>query len=305
MTVSAVASILHRQGYKILTIDLDAQRNLDMVAGDRQNPLEIPRNDSETLSALHVLTGHCTIKEAIVESSIGDLVRASNLLYGWRGNRVISGTRYNDLEDLSQTIDQLLSLPDSEENNNKIRYYWNLLKENAFPYKENGLASDANILEEAIKPIKDEYDYILIDTNPSLTTLTLNALYACNYVVIPTFPESSAIEAILELNDTIRDIKNAEPYRKLDIAGVLMTKYSQHRKKSIRHEEILKEVTEDILGTYLFKTKIRDTEKASTYVEACVDVIRHDPNGNTSLDYYKFVEELKLRLSSMGGKTDG
>lgn len=304
MTVSAVASILHKQGYKILIIDLDAQRNLDMVAGDKENPLEIHRNDSNTLSALHVLSGQCTIKEAMIESSIGDLVRASNLLYGWRGNRVISGTRYNAIEDAYLKLGKTAFNGDSELSLEEKQQYWDIIGESIFQNGTQSTVNDSRILEESLLPIKDEYDYILIDTNPSLTTLTLNALYACNRVVIPTFPESSAIEAVLELYDTIYDIKKVDPFRDLEIAGVLMTKYSQHRKKSVRHESILREVTEEILNTHLFTTKIRDTEKASTYVEACVDVVRHDPNGNTTQDYYKFVEELKLRLSSMGGNTN-
>lgn len=304
MTVSAVASILHQQGYKILIIDLDAQRNLDMVAGDKGNPLEIHRNDSNTLSALHVLSGHCSIKEAIVNSSIGDLVRASNLLYGWRGNRVISGTRYNAIEDAYLKLGKTPFNGESELSLEEKQQCWGIIGESIFQNGTPSTVNDSRILEESLMSIKDEYDYILIDTNPSLTTLTLNALYACNRVVIPTFPESSAIEAVLELYDTIYDIKKVDPFRDLEIAGVLMTKYSQHRKKSVRHESILREVTEEILNTHLFATKIRDTEKASTYVEACVDVVRLDPNGNTTQDYFKFVEELKLRLSSMGGNTN-
>lgn len=305
MTVAATASILTKQGYKVLIVDLDAQRNLDMVAGDGENSLEITRNDTKTLSVYHVLIGECSIKEAIVKSNIGDLVRASNSLYGWRGNHVISGKKYTRLKKT------LLNLKSCISDESQTLSYEDLNKEldvcldSLFKRGLGDDISDSKILENAIESVKDEYDYILIDTNPSLTTLTLNALYACDFVVIPTFPEASAIEAVLELNDTISDIKNSDSSRNLEIAGVIMTKYSPRRKKSVRHENILKTVTEQILGTYLFDTKIRDTEKASTYVEACMDVVRHDPNGNTTVDYYSFVEELKLRLSSMGGQTDG
>lgn len=305
MTVAATASILTQQGYKVLIIDLDAQRNLDMVAGDGETPLEIPRNNIEILSALHVLKGQCSLKEAVIESSIGDLVRASNALYSWRGNHVLSGEKFKRAK---KNIEALLDLSaDSSQStsNSDIQSY--LQQTHALFVDECSFQEDIEdyrLLEYALEEVKEEYDYILIDTNPSLTTLTLNALYACEYVIIPTFPESSAIEAVLELNDTIQTIKSAEPFRKLEIAGVLMTKYSPFRKKSQRHEEILKEVTEHMLHTYLFHTKIRDTEKASAYVEACMDVIRYDPQGNTSLDYQSFVSELKLRLASMGGSRD-
>lgn len=74
------------------------------------------------------------------------------------------------------------------------------------------------ILEQCITPVRNNYDYILIDTNPSLTLLTLNSLYACQHVVIPSFPEASTI-------------KNLKPYRELEILGVLRTKYAGNRKK--------------------------------------------------------------------------
>lgn len=302
MTVAATASILTKQGYKVLIIDLDAQRNLDMVAGDENNHLEIPRNDESILSALHVLKGECTIQEAIVESCIGDLVRASNSLYAWRGNKILSGEKFLTLSEDIKKLEHTFREQQKPPSNVEVADYLKDLHEFYFPTGAYTKIPDYKLLEYALKEQKDEYDYILIDTNPSLTTLTLNALYACEWVIIPTFPEASAIEAVLELHDTIESIKDGEPNRKLEIAGVVMTKYSKRRKKSVRHEEILKNVAEKLLDSCLFSTKIRDTEKASTYVEACMDVVRLDPNGNTSLDYYDFVEELKLRLSGSKGE---
>lgn len=51
------------------------------------------------------------------------------------------------------------------------------------------------------------------------------------------------------------------------------------------------------MNIYPFITKIRETERASEFVEARLDAVRHDPTGNTSLDYQSFVEELKVRLA--------
>lgn len=314
MTVAAVASVLVQSGNRVLLVDLDAQRNLDMVAGEMGcETLEIKRNDTSSFSVLDVLKGDCTISEAIVPSALGDLVRASNSLYGWTGNKNISGTQYISMCDNLQKIENICKETSNYDDgtNNAIqalidvraaitRMKPHFLRNGKTTFEDTSPVDfDSKILENALAPIKDQYDYILIDTNPSLTLLTLNALYACEYVVIPTFPESSAVEAILELYDTIKLIQKNEPSRSLQIAGVLTTKYSPTRKKSKRHDSILKEVVEQMMQSYLFDVKIRDTEVASTYVEANMDVVRLAPTCNTALDYRAFVDELKIRLASI------
>lgn len=312
MTVAATASLLVQEGYRVLLIDLDAQRNLDMVAGHLGNPLEISRNDGQSWGVLQVLQGECHIRDAIVPSAIGDLLRASNQLYGWLGNKCL---RENDFTELAKNWAELELLfleqgreptVPKEDMLKKLHDY--SLKMGEILTKEGKIAitdlledkiEDYRLLEKAVDEVEEEYDFILIDTNPTLSLLTLNALYACEYVVIPTFPEASALEATLELYETIATIKQLNPYRKLEIAGVLRTKYSPHRNKSRRHDHILKTVVETGMKSRLFHTKIRDTERASEYVEAKLDVIRHDPTGNTAMDYRAFVKELKACLSGM------
>lgn len=312
MTVASAASILTQEGYKVLLIDLDAQRNLDMVAGEVGEALEIGRNDFESKSILHVLEGKCSIKDAIVPSAIGDLVRATNQLYGWVGNKCLLEREYTSLvKQLAEAQQNILNFNDgltgfSEEI--ALARVEHHLKEMGKIVTKNGLLDlhsiledrvyDYLILEKALEEVKGDYDYVLIDTNPTLTLLTLNALYASQFVVIPVFPEASAIEATLELYETVSQIQNLNPNRFLEVLGVLTTKYSPRRLKSKRHEKILTEVVEDMLGSYLFKTKIRESERASEYVEARLDIVRHDPTGNTAMDYRDFVQELKLKIAT-------
>lgn len=308
MTVAATASVLVQEGYKVLLIDLDAQRNLDMVAGEFEQPsLVIPRNDSTTLNIIHVLKGECTLKKAIIPSAIGDLVRSSNNLYGWTGNNHLKEKEFlpflKEWDEIGTLLTSLNSDEASPETLKKLKESYEKGKKLINPKGEQssgkGQKFDYKLLENALKDVKDEYDFILIDTNPSLTLLTLNALYACEHVVIPTFPEASSMEAIMELSETVEQILESEPFRNISIAGVLMTKYSPHRKKSKRNAEILKELVDEYLGAHLFKVKIRDTERASEYVEANLDIVRHDPTGNTAMDYREFVKELKLRVANV------
>lgn len=311
MTVAATASILVQEGYQVLLIDLDAQRNLDMVAGDENAPsIEIKRNDLTSLSILDVLQGNCTIKEAIVPSAIGDLVRASNQLYSWAGNkalldkevvsltshleeakRKISKVGLTTLEKDAMLLDLMSEVEKAVTKNGKFKIE-NILDDRNF---------DHRLLEKALEEVKENYDYILIDTNPTLSLLVLNALYAAKGVVIPVFPESSSVEATLELYETMMLIKKMNPSQELNLIGVLMTKYSSRRLKSKRHEILLEHLVEKQMKSYLFKTKIRESERASEYVEARLDIVRYDPTGNSTMDYRDFVQELKLRLSGMEG----
>lgn len=311
MTVAATASILVQEGYKVLLIDLDAQRNLDMVAGDENAPsIEIKRNDMNSFSVLDVLQGNCSLREAIVPSAIGDLVRASNQLYSWAGNKALLDKEVvaltHNLEDAKRRLCQggntelqkdtiLLDFIASVERivtkNGKLNIA-NILDDSNF---------DHRLLERALEEVKEDYDFILIDTNPTLSLLVLNALYAAQGVVIPVFPESSSVEATLELHETMVLIKKLNPSQELNLIGVLMTKYYSRRLKSKRHEVLLQYLVEEQMKSYLFKAKIRESERASEYVEARMDIVRYDPTGHSAMDYRAFVAELKLRLSGMKG----
>lgn len=276
MSVSATASILTELGQKVLLIDQDAQRNLDMVAGKgweaEQNgakSLAISRSDTTSFSILNVLKGQCTMDEAIVPSEIGDLVRSTNQLYGWVGEELLTTEVFAKLrENPEELVDYLDHRQEEEDVKDKV-----------------------NILRRRLEPVLDRYDYVLIDTNPTLTLLTMNSLYASQFVVIPAFSETSSLEAAVELWDTIQGVKRYSPWIKLEILGILRTKYEQKglaaRRFNIKYKKM-----EQKTQMPLFKTTIRRTAKASEYVESKMDIVRFDPSCNTSLDYVEFVQEL-------------
>ena len=253
-------------------INLDAQRNLDMVAGDG---VAISRRDSKSKNIMTVLNGECTIKEAIVHTEIGDIIRATNLLYSWSGLPIISREEF-------------------EENRNNPSAVMELL-ERRFSEKEK---MDVHLLEYKLQEVIDDYDFILIDTNPTLTLLNLNGLYAAQYVVIPAFSEKSSAEAVLELYESITSTKYYNPGRRLEIAGILMTKFDPRSKAGKRHVVKYASIASRT-GTYLFDAKIRASARAAEYVEAGKDIVRYDPNGNTTQDYISFVDELLGRIKTI------
>ena len=111
--------------------------------------------------------------------------------------------------------------------------------------------SRENRLKQLIRPIKENYDYIIIDTPPSLGLLTLNALNAADSVIIPVQCEYYALEGIGQLLNTITLVKeNLNP--NLSIEGILLTMYDQRNNLS---KEVVEEINKHFQGS-IFKSII-------------------------------------------------
>lgn len=317
MTTSATASILTQQGYKVLMIDQDAQRNLDMVSGRSDENLAIKRTDMESLSVLDVLMDQCTIEEATVKTEIGDLVRATNRLYSWSGDGALTPATKKAMNvNLIKLWEQVAQFRDGRANatqkefddllkrietiNAQLIHDGSYLTKKKSPLEKLEFEIlDYQMLAHKIKSVEDKYDYILIDTNPTITLLTTSALWAAHYVVIPVFAERSSAEAIIELVEAIASIKNISEDKRLEVAGILMTKYTSSHNSAKRHDIKFPKLVNDQLGLYLFQTKIRQTAKAAEYMESKMDVVRYDPKCNTSLDYMAYVQELLERIEEL------
>lgn len=274
MTVAALASIFKSQGKKVLVLDLDAQRNLDMLAG---KGIAISRRDTTSLNVLSVLNGDCSCREAIVETSLGDLVRSSNQLYSWAGVPILTEQEFVSMRDSPET---LIALLDSR-----------------FSVKRNN--GDIKVLKRKLSDVVHDYDYILIDTNPTLMTLTLASLYAADYVLIPVFSEKSSAEACVEMVETVRTMSMYNPAMKTKIAGMLMTKYDSRSRACKRHD-VKYATLANRLGIKLFDTRIRASARAAETVEAGMDIMRYAPSSTTAQDYVQFADEFVARIAELG-----
>lgn len=269
ITTTCLASLLTTEGKKVLTISLDPQRNFDMVAGEG---VLIRRRDTESLSMLHVMRGQCTLPEAIVHTRLGDLVRASSQLYQWTGEQTISREEYLPIRDNLPALQKLLDA------------------------RVLSGGENMKVLDKLLDAVRADYDLILIDTNPSLTLLTLNSLYASDYVLIPAFSETTSTEAITELYDTIQSIKYYNPGKYLEVLGILMTRCDVRSIAFQRHVRKYTMLAERI-GTVLFNTKIRRCARAADYMESGYDLIRYDPKGKATVDYIQFLKEFQDLLA--------
>lgn len=145
-------------------------------------------------------------------------------------------------------------------------------------------------LKKALAPIKDKYDYILIDTPPALGILTLNALTACNSVIIPAVADIFSLQGIERLSETIEPVKE---YTNKDIyiEGILLTKYTGDRTTLNRNIREIAEQTASKLHTRLYKTAIREAVAVREAQTCLQDIFTYAPKSKPAEDYKHFIDE--------------
>ena len=142
-------------------------------------------------------------------------------------------------------------------------------------------------LEKALAPVKESYDFVLVDTPPSLGLLTINALVASNGVIVPVQCEYLSLRGLVQLENTLSMIReNLNP--DVGIEGILPTMYD---KRTLHSREAV-EILQENFGDLVFDTKIRKTVR---YAEAPVkgtSVLKYDPSGNAAQAYRQLAKEV-------------
>jgi len=145
-------------------------------------------------------------------------------------------------------------------------------------------------LKESLEPILSLYDYIIIDTPPALGILTVNALTACNSVIIPAQADIYSLQGIEQLAETIKPVrKYCNPA--LSVEGILLTRYNSRTVLSREVAEIAAGLAKK-LNTRLFASAIRESV---TVKEAQINqksLFSYAPSANVTEDYRKLVDEL-------------
>ena len=142
-------------------------------------------------------------------------------------------------------------------------------------------------LEKALAPVRESYDFVLVDTPPSLGLLTINALVASNGVIVPVQCEYLSLRGLVQLENTLSMIReNLNP--DVGIEGILPTMYD---KRTLHSREAV-EILQENFGDLVFDTKIRKTVR---YAEAPVkgtSVLKYDPSGNAAQAYRQLAKEV-------------
>jgi chromosome partitioning protein len=142
-------------------------------------------------------------------------------------------------------------------------------------------------LQKALLPVRSRYEYVLVDTPPSLGLLTINALVAANGVIVPVQCEYLSLRGLVQLENTLSMIReNLNP--EVGIQGILPTMYDGRTLHAREAVEILQEN----FGELVFKTRIKKTVR---YAEAPVkgsSVLKYDPTGNAAEAYRELAKEV-------------
>lgn len=147
-----------------------------------------------------------------------------------------------------------------------------------------------HVLGSILAPLRDQYDYILIDCSPSLGTITVNALTAADSVIIPVQSEYFALEGISQLLNTIRIIKS-RLHPQLEIEGFLLTMYDARLRLA---NQIYKDLKSHF-GDMVFTTVIPRNIKLSESPSHGLPVILYDPDSRGSIAYSQLSRELIRR----------
>lgn len=145
-------------------------------------------------------------------------------------------------------------------------------------------------LKEALAPLSNDYDYIIIDTPPALSILTINALTASDRVIIPVQADTYSLQGLGGVADTIATVKQyCNPA--LTISGVLITRYNGRTILTRDITEYLEQVAAD-LNTKVFNTKIRECIAVKEAQTMQQDLFAYAPKSNAAADYSALLTEL-------------
>src|SRR5579871_3547958 len=142
-------------------------------------------------------------------------------------------------------------------------------------------------LEKALKEVDEDYDFVFIDTPPSLGLLTINALTTADKVIVPVQCEYLSMRGLIQLQNTLAMIReNLNP--EVDIEGILPTMMDTrtlHAKEAI-------ELLEENFGDRVFASRIKKTIRFAEAPVKGMSVLKYDPDGTAAHSYRQLAKEV-------------
>ena len=152
------------------------------------------------------------------------------------------------------------------------------------------LSSEAGreyILKELLEPLRPSYDFIIIDSPPSLGLLTINAFTASNEILIPLQAQYLALQGLSKLMEIVNKIQK-RLNKELTVGGVFITQYD-HRK--VLNRDVL-ETIQKHFKEKVFKTKIRDNVALAEAPTQSLDIFRYNSKSYGAEDYLNLAKEI-------------
>ncbi|RNI30927.1 ParA family protein [Rufibacter immobilis] len=150
-------------------------------------------------------------------------------------------------------------------------------------------------LAKVFKQVSGEYDFILIDCPPSLGNLTVNALYASDYYLVPVLTDFYSLDGIKNITTTAHKVQQLNP--ELNLLGVLVTRYNVNDKKIVDRQVF--EKLQSVLGELLFETTIRVNNPLKDAVINTQDIFTFDSKSNGAQDYAALTQEILNRVGAV------
>lgn len=152
------------------------------------------------------------------------------------------------------------------------------------------------LLKEAISSISDNYDYIIIDTPPSLNILTVNAYVVANHLIIPMSPEILSLVGVVQIKETVENVR-ASFNPSLKVLGILLNKFN---KRTLLAREVA-EMADGIasqLNSMVFETKIRASVAVAESPAHGESILEYAPKSTSAQDYFALVDEIIHALTT-------
>jgi chromosome partitioning protein len=142
-------------------------------------------------------------------------------------------------------------------------------------------------LEKALVEVRDRYDFILVDTPPSLGLLTINAFVAASGVIVPVQCEYLSLRGLVQLENTLAMVReNLNPHVRIE--GILATMYDG---RTLHSREAI-EILEENFGDLVYQTRIRKTVRFAEAPVKGTSVLRYDPTGPAAEAYRELAKEV-------------
>jgi chromosome partitioning protein len=142
-------------------------------------------------------------------------------------------------------------------------------------------------LEKALRPLLEDYDFVCIDTPPSLGLLTINALTAADKVIVPVQCEYLSMRGLIQLQNTLSMIRE-ELNPDVEIEGILPTLVDS---RTVHAKEAI-EILEENFGDRVFATRIRKTIRFAEAPVKGTSVLKYDPDGVAAESYRELAKEV-------------
>ena len=148
------------------------------------------------------------------------------------------------------------------------------------------------LLVDLLKPVKKNYDFIIIDCPPALGLITYNALIASDHLVMVATPDGLAYSGMVMVAQLYTDVRSsARLNQNIQLSGVIITKYERNKLSDMYVQKV-----KDELGTALIEPVISKATKIAQAGSFNQNIYDYDPDGKATRQYIEVAQKLALRI---------